>query len=718
MKQTNNLYVLPQHIPEISGAPISEEDLSVLVERVSAFFANQDNSPQDNFPQATFSQRINAHVGSSATYSQKSSVREGLQMIYEKFKANNTSDSERKIIALKLAERALACTPGFHDGVNAIVDGFYAAKDIGDLLYRVRQDMVARIASRLTDEVHTNNHIFTIAEQEGYGTHALNKDDTYVGNIPPETIRGHLRSAFEEQLNLFSVLQGLEEQLKGQLINFGYEGFKEDGYDAKDYNSISDCLKLLFSANPLIKSLTAAEYKLAEQLKANEVLREKTYIQIEKMISQQCDLKQNKTLKLKALLGEGGLPSIMLEKIKPWLDDTLKKLSKNDKVALELIKRASRHTSNRTKVMSQAVTKTIEVFNTHFFIHTNDAIQDVSWVNVRQLFWEEIKLKEYFEMTPVEVAQLDVLLDPKTPKDVRDKALDELLLSENKIEAVAQILAYYHVPVSILVLDHYFHAGADKRILFKILRDSLKHQEAAEALFGVPYLAQLVQSTQNFITLIKRLSPEQATHFLNAMKEQLPQIIKSVEDFNHVLDHFYVSPEQCIVICEGMKEQLPHIIKSVMDLESTQFNLDPEQRTVMFESMKEHLPQIIKSVEDFRKVQRFFSSSEQRTVVYENMKEHLPKIIKSALDFQWVRDDFSPEQCTAVCDSMKEYFPQIIKSVLDFQSALWRLSPEQSIAVCDSMKERLPGIIKSSKDLPTVVCHFCSKQRPAVYSSM
>src|SRR3990167_10539863 len=112
MKQTDNLYALPQHMPEISGSPISDEDLSVLVKRVSAFFSNQDDFLQDNFSQSAFSQRIHEHVGSRATYSQKSSVREGLQIIYEKFKAEDTSDAERKIIVFKLAERAEACTPG------------------------------------------------------------------------------------------------------------------------------------------------------------------------------------------------------------------------------------------------------------------------------------------------------------------------------------------------------------------------------------------------------------------------------------------------------------------------------------------------------------------------------------------------------------------------------------------------------------------------------
>lgn len=171
----NTCYALPEGTVERTGDAITPEALNQLIEAVSQHL---DESLRENFQE-----RMQVHVGAGSTYALKQQALQALSVVAARFNDPDILESEKKLIADKLQERAENCTPGFHNGVNAIVDGFYLAESINDLLYRVRQDIVTRMATQLTDEVHTNNRCFVVASTSGYGVHPINDDDIYRSNM-------------------------------------------------------------------------------------------------------------------------------------------------------------------------------------------------------------------------------------------------------------------------------------------------------------------------------------------------------------------------------------------------------------------------------------------------------------------------------------------------------------------------------------------------------
>ncbi|MBI5448201.1 MAG: hypothetical protein HY939_05685 [Gammaproteobacteria bacterium] len=122
------------------------------------------------------------------------------------------------------------------------------------------------------------------------------------------------------------------------------------------------------------------------------------------------------------------------------------------------------------------------------------------------------------------------------------------------------------------------------------------------------------------------LSPEQRTVVYEACKEHLPSLIKTAEDFAHIIHH--LSLEQGRAVCEASKGHLPSIIKIVRHFSTILQYLSPEQRRVVCEACKEHLPSIIKTAEDFANILQWLSP-EQCRVIYEACKNRLPQLIQT-----------------------------------------------------------------------------------------
>ena len=70
------------------------------------------------------------------------------------------------------------------------------------------------------------------------------------------------------------------------------------------------------------------------------------------------------------------------------------------------------------------------------------------------------------------------------------------------------------------------------------------------------------------------------------------------------------TPQQCRSLCEAMKEQLPQIIKSNGAFEVILESLTPEQSTVVYEAMKDKLPQIINKNVDSQVKFKFLSEEQ------------------------------------------------------------------------------------------------------------
>jgi hypothetical protein len=193
---------------------------------------------------AQFLGHIQRHVGVNSTYALASALQDSLKAIYIKLSAPTLSSDKKTAIAFKLHEGAANCTPGFHDRANETVNGFVRPKNLSEVLMHIRQEIVNKVASQNTDEVHAHNRFFVIARIMGYGVQPINPEDIYSGNISDETIKEKLNAAFQKEYQFFSLLNAMQSSLSSLLSEDGYTGKKANGeYVSGEYSKFSEPLK-------------------------------------------------------------------------------------------------------------------------------------------------------------------------------------------------------------------------------------------------------------------------------------------------------------------------------------------------------------------------------------------------------------------------------------------------------------------------------------------
>ena len=128
---SNSIYATSAAEPERSGEGLTADELTDLIVLVKQLTGT---APDDT----TLAVSLSGHIGPASTYTLKEPVLQSLKIVYERLKDEGIKAPEKQMIAMKLQERAAHCTPGFHNGVNGIVDGFYSAKNVVELMQRVR----------------------------------------------------------------------------------------------------------------------------------------------------------------------------------------------------------------------------------------------------------------------------------------------------------------------------------------------------------------------------------------------------------------------------------------------------------------------------------------------------------------------------------------------------------------------------------------------------
>lgn len=142
------------------------------------------------------------HVGKTSEYQAKIPLLKQLQLIYHRLQGNldseldKLSSDNRQALISKLIEEIHHCSQGFHNRVNIIVDSFHKPRNLAELLYTVRKELVEEVASTLTHEVHAWNRISVIAASDGLGIKANFPEDTYVGALSETLIRRKLQEIF------------------------------------------------------------------------------------------------------------------------------------------------------------------------------------------------------------------------------------------------------------------------------------------------------------------------------------------------------------------------------------------------------------------------------------------------------------------------------------------------------------------------------------------
>lgn len=433
-------YHLPPSSMQRSGVEITQDELVNLFTMVNPYLDSIESQNQ-------FEKNMIEKVGPDATYTGLRELRGGLKIIYDYLNNPETTDSAKAAIAIKLYERVVHCPPGFHDGVNAIVDGFFTAKNLDELLYRYRHELVGKLASRLTDEVHANNRFYSIASNAGYGIYPINKSDVYEGDIPDTKIYDVLEKGFRLGMDLFAVLQGLEEHLLSQLLFAGYEGsrtvFSDDQCD-----QINTQLALLFHEHPSAHILLETKNQLKQE--------QKSYQQAETQSKQRMmefarhhaifgDPEPYRAAKLDLLLKikpEEKEPNFAIApNLQTWWKDTkerLAALSVEDKAVFSRIQNLPRQVIVNRKPWLAAT----EAFNHAFYVmDNNEKILDLDWPKLRWLLWQNIVDNDYFLLTPEDNETMSILLEPKISSETKSQALPRLW---DALNGDPRILIYFY----------------------------------------------------------------------------------------------------------------------------------------------------------------------------------------------------------------------------------------------------------------------------------
>jgi 2-phospho-L-lactate guanylyltransferase (CobY/MobA/RfbA family) len=611
-----SVFSLPAETQERSGAKITEVELNALTTMLSELM---DESVRENF-----NHRMENHVGSRSTYAFKNAVLEGLKIIHDKIENPNTSESEKKIIALKLQERAEECTPGFHNAVNTVVDSFYAAKNINDLLYRARQDIVARVAIQLSDDVHVNNRCFVLAEKLGYGVFALNRDDQYlnhlIDSVPNQRIEKALEAGFDKFLHVFPMLQGLEDQLRGQLDSSGYEGLKDTAYATHEQIKIESSLKQLFSDDSVVVELQAAQDALSEENKAKEALSHEITDALKAIgLSER---------QINVFLNPSNMPAMLKQQLQTRMDA----FSDLENASLEHIKLQytegmaafGQHTRTR-------ITEANDAFKRKFFVGNEEGMTDINWPNLREMLWQGVKKQQYFEFTNGEDVQLDILMNHENSRDTNMDWTLMIHSLDDFIQAIQYIASEQGIVLIHAMKDKLPDIIGDTFEFSKILISSLNEVQRTAMVEAIKNkLLKIIFSSENFSNVLQFLNEVQRTVVYEAMKDKLPEMIGRGDDFSNVLR--FLNEVQRTAVYETTKSKLPDIINEHDEFPWILESLTPEQRIALIDAMKNKLSDIIYSCDNFSRTMKYLVS-EQRMTVIEVMKKKLPDMIKTREEF-------------------------------------------------------------------------------------
>jgi len=208
---------------------------------------------------ANIHHQLNEKAGEQSTYTHKADLQKVLASLYLTLIDQKTLPSQRVSIAMKLVEGLPQCTPGFHNRC-LMCTNTAVPTNLDELLSLVRQDLVARTASENTDEVHAHNRFFSVANTAGFGVRAMNKSDTYTGNIGDKVILAKLKATFATHYTPITILNSLIDQLRGLMSDRGYAGRVEAGYNEIYHQFGRDFLRpFIGELNPVVLWETAVE---------------------------------------------------------------------------------------------------------------------------------------------------------------------------------------------------------------------------------------------------------------------------------------------------------------------------------------------------------------------------------------------------------------------------------------------------------------------------
>ena len=406
----NLVYKLPpvRELPTLDAQAIPEDWLVALTN-----LTKESLEPQLG---VHFAERIDAHVGDAATYTMKQQVLDALQVIYSVMVDPSTTRDSRAAIAFKLVERAEFCSPGFHDGVNAILEGFVRPQSMDELLYRVRRDLVSKTANQLTDEVHANNRVFTVAQIAGLGVRSLNPDDVHVGSVSDEVIREKLKDAFNKEYTLFNVMSHLAEEVNSELITLGYTS------ETIAQDKLETCIAFLtdvFKDSPaVVRQGEAREQDGVWRVEYTQRINDFKTLSRENL--QRLGIALRSELMDALITNDAKMPAIL----KMRLDQSLSQLSSENKDVINRIQHQYRQLleSEEMRHLAAQMNEAKQRGASPFAMRAEDEYAGVrlNWPQIQTAIWQVFRDQGYVILNSDEKRLLNRLLDSTEQLDLGD----------------------------------------------------------------------------------------------------------------------------------------------------------------------------------------------------------------------------------------------------------------------------------------------------------
>jgi hypothetical protein len=214
-------------------------------------FNHQTNQVDLLTKKEIFFKELNRHAGENSGYSKKSQLLESLSTLYAIFTHPKTSNEQKSLIALRIAEDVKECSPGFHDRVNYVIILFNMPQNLAQLVAQARFKLADRIAGILASKsaqgVHVHNRVIQVAHEAGFGVWPINTNDLYYStgssDLSDADIIKRLQTGFDNHFQLFALLNALCEQIEVLIAVHGYQGKRGLGnaYEKEAYEKFCEC---------------------------------------------------------------------------------------------------------------------------------------------------------------------------------------------------------------------------------------------------------------------------------------------------------------------------------------------------------------------------------------------------------------------------------------------------------------------------------------------
>ncbi|OGT30952.1 MAG: hypothetical protein A3E87_08205 [Gammaproteobacteria bacterium RIFCSPHIGHO2_12_FULL_35_23] len=194
--------------------------------------------------------KLEEKIGTASTYSHKSALIQLLKILYARLsgKLDTTlgtiTQDEKAALVDRFNEGVVTCAPGFHTRIRHMVSNFTKPKSVTELLYKIRLELIEKIARSITDGVHHYNGLFQAARTAGLGVIPPNDDDVHSAAIG-EAELNKLKEKFDLLYNEHNLPFLLIQQIKSELYSAGYRNINTEGYTLGNYSYFYDYLKLI-----------------------------------------------------------------------------------------------------------------------------------------------------------------------------------------------------------------------------------------------------------------------------------------------------------------------------------------------------------------------------------------------------------------------------------------------------------------------------------------